>query len=486
MAFTILKSLSRKDSVLNVDKIKHSSRDRDNAKRETIGSLSYTEMRSMYELNLWVRACIDKICGTAAAVKPIPKAILEKGHYEPTDEQRKKMDEIRNFIRKPNIMKKPFRNILKSVFNDINVYDAAAIEWVRDITTKKIVEGYPVSGETIRLNVDDNGIFKSIKDAYRQVDRAGKTIANFNMNEMSYMVMNPRARTPYGLSKLETLVQTVTAELYASDFNLQRFANDATPKVAVLLSGAGMEQGGPLIKRFQTYWNNELKGQPHKPMFLSTETGKIEIENLGMSNEEMQFQQYSVWLATKIAALFDVPLVLLGLMDGSTGKLNSEQQDHAFKRDAIHPLLNTFAWHFNTDVIWADDSYNYDDVYLHWEGIDLVDETLTAKIHETYLRTGVMTINMVLNALGRDGVPWGNQPYMQKQYVPVGYLEDLANADTAKKVITGTENEDPVRLNDAITKLLKTRERELNRFWLIPENTGVKNVIDPAKEISEN
>lgn len=445
--------------------------------------LTYAQMELMYDLNIWVKSAIDKKIQTAASVDPVVRYILEDEKTAPTAKQRKRADEIRQLIRKPNTMKISFSNIVKAVLRDSNIYDAGAIEWIRvkNQEKKKIVEMFPVAGETVRLNLNKYGVFKDFNKAYSQVDLDGEEVANFASNELCYMIQHPQSGTPYGKSDLETLAMTVAAELHASDFNFQRFLNEATPKFAVLINGAGIEQGGPIIRRFQRYWENEIKGNPHKPIFLSTDTGEIKLQKTGLTNQEMEYQAYSMWLMSKIATVLNVPPFVMGVIDSSTGKLNSKEQHNVFKRTAVYPQLNTFSWHFNTEVIWADDSYNYDDIYLDWNAIDISDKKELSAIHKDYLQTGVLTINNVLDELGKSRVPWGDKPFVQKQYVPIDLLgnESSPNNDlppTSKsKGITGLEHVEPSRIKEALTSLLKKREKVLNKFYLIPENVGAKN-----------
>ncbi len=475
---TIFKGLGKKETFLNTrSPYSGSSRDYDAQDKEYVGSLTYSQMSSMYEVNPIVRACIDAIKDKAASVEPIVKAIVPKGRIKPTDGQLKRIEKIQKLIQKPNSQKESFESLMLKVFWDILVYDAGSMEWLRDLRNKEIVEMFAVDGSTIRLNVGEGGMFITPDIAYRQVDTTEKTVAEFKMEDLCYLVRHPRSRSVYGISSLETLVQTVTAELYASNFNIQRFINDASPKLAVLVSGAGMQQGGEVIRRFQQYWRRELQGQPHKPIFLSTDTGTIDIQRTGLTNEEMQYQQYSQWLLQKIAAIYKVPPFVLGIVDGTTGKLNSKQQDLLFKKSAIFPLLKAFSHMFNREVIWDDVGYNYDDIYMHWEGIDIEDIEALSKIHETYLRTGVYTINMVLNELGFDGVPWGDVPYLQKQYVPIGFNDNTNPPKETTKLFESLGIESG-ELNQAITTLLNKREQQLNKFFMIPSDIGLKNVAE--------
>ena len=117
---------------------------------------------------------------------------------------------------------------------------------------------------------------------------------------------------------------------------------------------------------------------------------------------------------------------------------------------------------------------------MDWNSIDIADEKDLSEIHKSYLQTGVYTINNVLDELGRPRVPWGDKPYVQKQYVPIDMLglfkdSNFVPGEPAKKMITGLERVEPSVLNEAITNLLKERETYLNKFFMIPRDVGIKN-----------
>jgi len=167
------------------------------------------------------------------------------------------------------------------------------------------------------------------------------------------------------------------------------------------------------------WWESELKGKPHKPILIGSENGGIQFEKIGLTNEDMQFQEYSRWLLSKIMSVFRMQPAVLGVIEVNQGRINASYQETQFKKDALEPLLLMMSNQINTTAIWSATNFGYNDIYLDWEGLDYEDKKIQAQIHEIYLKTGVFTINMVLKQLGMAPVPWGNVPYMFNQFEPI-------------------------------------------------------------------
>ena len=286
----------RKKGILDVSEFATGGGSREDTSSPTkvmVKELDFPTMESMYQVNVWVRGIIDKIVRRSTSIKPMIKPILRKSGDKPTDEQKERMESIGNLIAVPNSQQQSLNHILTQIYTDVLIWDASAMELVKSRKGKGVSDIYAVSGDTVRLNVDRRGVFKDTKKAYLQKDSGGKTVASFALDEMGYFMQYPRAKRIYGLSPLESLRQTVTAELYQADFNIKRFSNDATPRFAVLFDNLGMGQGQPALDRLRLWWDQELKGKPHRPILLGSEQGGIRFEKVGLTNEDMQFQEYS-------------------------------------------------------------------------------------------------------------------------------------------------------------------------------------------------
>jgi HK97 family phage portal protein len=484
------------------------------AKKVSVGGLTFFQMDRMYRGNVWCRAIVDKIVERTADIQPLVKPIRVKQGDDPTktdeldDKTKKHMEEIWQLIIKPNDLDESFNDVRKKVTRDILKYDAGSIEIVvnQKVNNKEnnnFAELYSLPGDTIKLNVNKKGEFKSKNKAYLQMVRGREVTATWAPEEIIYMVANPQSNRVYGLSPLESLIQTVTAELYASQYNSDFFYNNATPRFAVLMEQVGTGQANAALTRFRQWWDQELKGNPHRPIVLGTEAGNIKIQSMGQTNNDMQFYEYSRWLLQKIMSVYKMQPIVLGVIDTNMGKLNSEQQVKLFKQDAVKPITTLWAEKINSKVIFPEAVYGYDDVYLDFD-LDLVDKTDQAKWHQMYLNNGVITINEIrVSALGLTPVEWGNVPYLQNNLVPFGLSSD--GSDSAGP---GTEGQAPdeiavpgaivsrsqwknqiinykgypvgwenLSLSDRleiVEKLIKSREKYLSKVHVLPKDIVLK------------
>lgn len=450
--------------------------------------LTYSEMRLMYIGNIWVRVCVDRTTGRIAAIKPIIRIVKGKGGSV-SDEAKRHKEEVEDFIANPNATTESFNAIRIRVTKDSLIYGSGAMEVVKASnasgTKKTPVELYSVPSHTVKLNVDDRGIFRSMDKAYLQVDDGGKIVAEFPQDELVYLNAYPEAGRIYPLAPLESLRQTVTAELYVSQYNLDFFANDATPRFAVMFSGLPSGTVNEAMTRLRQWWDHELKGRPHRPLLLGTAGGNVQFARVSSTNQEMQFEQYSRILLQKIIAVYGVQPFVIGVVDATTGKLNSQQQEEQFKKDAMAPHLQLFAHHFNTEIIWPDKGFGYDDIYLDWRAFLQKDEKELAEIHEIYWKIGALTVNMIREELGLDRLDdeWADMPFISTDYIPIDMAATVAAEgqllaaakmlrQDAVDTLPGLSRMEPGQVEESIVKILSRRDAVLGKLFSFPSQLG--------------
>lgn len=468
-----------------------------------VSNLTFEQMENVYLADVWVRACVDRIVDRVCDVQPVfrpIKSYIDDGvgdkKYQLKDETLKNIDKLNEFIIEPNNNYESFTDIRKKAVRDLLRYDAAGIEIVTGISTDKekpaIIEIYNVSGNLIKPNPDKRGIF-SEKDAYKQVDDSnGSVVATWGIDKFMYFMLNPKAGSVYGISPIESLSRTVEADLDASDYNLKFFNNNATPRFAVLMKNMGLGQGSTAMKRFRSWWNEEMEGNPHKPIILGTEQGDIDFKSISVTNEEMQFSQYSLWLLMKILVVYKMQPSILGIGIKESNPGDIKDQLDQFKKDAIKPVITVLADKFNRHIVRSGKLFNIKDVYMDFD-LEIGDKEILSKYHEIYLRTGVITINQIRNVLGMIPVYWGDVPYMQNNVAPFGRSDkkdeqavpgEFDNQSDAPNIITDSKshlknfieqgNGDPVGWEDlevnerieTLMKLLRLKEKELNKIYV--------------------
>ena len=117
--------------------------------------------------------------------------------------------------------------------------------------------------------------------------------------------------------------------------------------------------------------------------------------------------EYQKWTLTQIMAVYGLQPIVLGVIDGTTGKLNSSEQRQQFKSDAILPLLSLEAHHL-TDVLISQ-AFGFEDIEIYHEEPD---QELT-KIENTDVadkmgKLGVITINEAREMIGLESIDDGD------------------------------------------------------------------------------
>jgi len=197
------------------------------------------------------------------------------------------------------------------------------------------VELYDAAGVNIKINVDRNGNFKEGEPAYYfyKSSVSGKPDASFSKSELIYFIANPTAGSVYGISPIETLYDTVQADIQASKLNRRRLDNDGMISGVLALPGMSAKK----LARNQMFWKQQARKKGAR-LVLTSSTG-VTFTKVAESHQEMQFMEYQRWTLVKIMAVYGLQPIVLGVITENTGKLNSEEQREQFKSDAILPLL---------------------------------------------------------------------------------------------------------------------------------------------------
>ena len=419
--------------------------------RKRTGDLTYTEMYEFYRKNEWVRACVDLIVGTCAKVKI--KVIPVKEEDEISDETKTQIEEVEGLFNNPNKKDESFEMIRRKVLKDILIYDAGALEIVYD--GEKPAELFDLPGDRMRVSVDKNGYYN--EKAFYLIPRlkngevwSEKNAVPFSQEEVIYFMRNPRAGSVYGLSPIESLINSIEADLNASEYNSNFFLNNAEPSGIVNLKGIPKAE----LTRFKEQWKKDLKTykNAHKIFITNIEKG-VEWLKTSESAQDMQFMEYQKWLVQKILTVYQVKPFVLGLVDETTGKLNSLEQWNAFKESAIEPLLSLESYLYTTKIINA--GFGYNDIKVEFESIDIKDETAEAEKAVKLVTAGIMTINEVRKKIfNLPDVSWGNQPF-----IPQAPLNMSITPVTTKSISENNES-----INEENTDVIQQKIKEiLNR-----------------------
>jgi phage portal protein BeeE len=249
---------------------------------------------------------------------------------------------------------------------------------------------WPVDGATIRMLPDWDGR----PDSPRYVQVTGVSGANGNIvlddDELSYIKLNPRTHTPFGLGRVEVAFETINAFLSAHRY-AGKLAANSVAEYALWIQGVSPEKHERLIR----WWQDEIEGTGRVPI-MSTEI-KPEVLRFAAGTDADLRLAWQEFLIRVIADAFDLPAQFLGVISDVNRATADAMNEMAF-RSAIVPTARLIAEYLTRDAIgkklgWRDLEFVFTDV-------DATDEMEQAQIDEILLKNGVLTVNEVRRARG--------------------------------------------------------------------------------------
>ena len=283
-----------------------------------------------------------------------------------------------------------FRSLCEQVVEDIIVGGFGAIELELSGDAQRPLNLYPVDGATIRMRADWDGK----PDSPRYTQLTGKvgpeSRIELNDDELSYIRLNPRTHTPFGLGRLEVAFETVNAFLGANR-HAAKLASNSVVQYALWMRDLPPAHHERLIR----WWQDDIEGTGRVPL-LSTEE-KPEVLRFAGGNDADLYLEWQQFLMRIIANAFDLPPFFVGLEHD----VNRSTADAALRQafsTAIVPTAKLFAEHITHDAIGK--KLGWRDLKFVFTGLDAQDPRELAELHEILIRSGVMTVNEARAARG--------------------------------------------------------------------------------------
>jgi hypothetical protein len=309
-------------------------------------SVTYQTLRMMAQRCEWVAAVIKT---RQNQVRKAKWSILPKDRDDTSPGVQALIKKVTNLLKHPSMhgsrpSSRSWKQYASEIIRDILVLDQGCTEkeWTLD---KWIAAVYPVDGATIAPNMDERGGYHD--DAYVQtVD--GQITARFGVEDLMVIIDNPQTDvrfSGYGFSPLESLIVSVSAELYSSKYNASYFEKGSVPEGMINL---GPEAAPEDVNAFRLYWMNEIMGRPWAIPILGG--SKAEWIPWRATNKDMEFMAYQEWLLKKICAMFNISPKELGLIE-DVNRSTAESQDQSEQEKGIEPLLELIQDSFEVEII---------------------------------------------------------------------------------------------------------------------------------------
>lgn len=246
-----------------------------------------------------------------------------------------------------------------------------------------------------------------------------------------------------GLSKLFSLMETVSQDLYAMRYNLSFFENSAQTGIVFNMRNASKEEAD----RNRAWLEQNYAGadKAHRPIVLE---GDIEVKSSVAKHSDMQFIEGRKVHRGEILAVLDINETQLGIND-NTNRSTAKENDVTY-RDAIAARQLLVEEEVNNKLIlqlfgWADLLFEENDSSKRNQLEQLV-------LYTQALQNGLMSRNEIRGKLGLGDIAGGELYTVQTStgMIPVDKLEEafvnnqrLAQQVLEKPADTTEDEEDP-------------------------------------------
>ena len=288
-----------------------------------------------------------------------------------------------------------FRSFIEQVLEDVLVGGFGAVELDVSGDPGHPLTLWPVDGASIRIRSDWDG--NPASPHYVQATGAFLPDQEISLadEELSYIRLNPRTYTPFGLGKLEVAFETIHEFLCAHRF-ASRLASNSVVQYALWLQNLAPQQHERLIR----WWQDEIEGTGRVPI-LSVETKPEVLHFNGGTDADLRLQ-WQEFLIRIIADAFDLPPMLLGLERDVNRNTATTQYDDAF-RTAVVPVARLISEHLTRDAISK--RLGWDDLEFVFTDVDAPNELEQAQIQQILIGSGVLTVNEVRRMRGLPPLP---------------------------------------------------------------------------------
>jgi PBSX family phage portal protein len=318
---------------------------------------------------------------------------------------------------------------LKDWLENLN-QDASFTETMTKIVTdlQAIGNGYMEIGRTTSGKIGYVGHIpattmrvRRLRDGF--VQTIGQKVVyfrNFGANNQNPITDDPRPNeiihfkeysplnTFYGVPDIMSAISSLHGDQLASQYNIDYFANKATPRYIVTLKGAKLS--GDAEDKLFRFLQTNLKGQSHRTLYIplpgDSDTNKVEFKMEPIENgvQEASFKEYRKQNRDDILIAHQVPISKIGGGDAASIAA-ALSQDRTFKEQVARPAQRNLE-----KVISKIIKEQTDILELKFNELTLTDEIAQSQILERYVRNKILVPNEAREVLGYAQLDGGDTP----------------------------------------------------------------------------
>lgn len=263
----------------------------------------------------------------------------------------------------------------------------------------------PAAGMRVRIKRD--GFIQMVTGASRQqlvfFRNFGDTTTpnplggSNDCNEIIHIKKYSTANTYYGVPDIIAAMHAIAGDKFSAEYNLEYFENKAVPRYALIVKGAKLSQQAE--RKILEYFRKEVKGKHHGTLYIPVPAAAgtnvdVKLEAIENKIQDSSFDKYRAGNRSEIAAVHRVPLSQLG-MGGESNMSASREESKMFKMQVVRPEQRKAERKINLIIKEITDMYRF-----KLSEFDLLDEETKSRIHDRYIRTGVLNSNEVRTEIG--------------------------------------------------------------------------------------
>ncbi len=281
----------------------------------------------------------------------------------PTKKEKQRADDIARWLLNTGssqaLGKDTFEVFMRKLVRDSLTYDQACFEVVPNRKGEP-ADFYAVDAATIRIaDLPPGADFQDDPDRARYVQIYDDVvIAEFAIQELCFGTRNPRTGirlNGYGFSELEMLLSTVTAMLWAFEYNRRFFSQGSATKGVLNFKGSIPDAK---LDAFRRHWYAMINGVQNAWRTPITNAEELQWINLHASNRDMEFSAFFDFLIKISAAVFQFDPAEINFSYGNSGQTSqmfqapAEQRVKSSKDRGLRPLLRSMSNWINRYLIW--------------------------------------------------------------------------------------------------------------------------------------